>query len=1122
MEASLKQMVLNSYPYPIAVHFKKVINNERLANRNKISNQQLFLSVIDLFEVTNRFLATAALSEYIRTGHKNNELNMLVKSKFEKNLSTGDWQELFRETVRTLCSEEKLSELGNFLTDYYFKQTGNKPKIKKVEQLFSELIEVRNKKKGHSLNLTPEEYEVLYNENWSKLSSILSGLEFLQHFTLISPIEIEEHEVVEYFSMKGTNIVECFEPIHINQPMLENDILFVNDRNSEQSLKLSPLSFFDIAYDSDMEQYLWLYEGNKGKENNIKSLTYLGVTQSKNKIQTFENMEERRELLNQFIVMMSIFFKEELTKKLSTIYTPSFHAEDYYFKSQTGIIEYYVKTFFGRDEERNAIESFIANNASGFYLLKGVPGQGKTALLADIIKRNNSIHHFISENEGRNEEEAMIRSLYVQIAKKMNHPIEFVPNRPDDLKRSFSNLLQSFSDYLIEHGKKEIIVLDGLDEFKQLDYIQLNYLPEYLPKNVFIVASSRPVAALNQVIKRVNESHELEELHYSDIEQIIKLRIPHIDYESIRQLYKNSKGNPLLLTCMINRYEKLHKVDSVEETIESFFSSFVKQLREDENGTLSFHIMGLLTVSKEALTVYELSKLTSKPKYKILKAVEHISELLIKTERSYQLFHKKLAEFLMNSEEEMSFDEEEITEFHHQFVLTCNESLDEYSQRNKVYHLFELGEVKEILLLTDRKDYHQSIINLLTDSIQNKDKFTVKGKARVDQLIDELLNRNSTTQELLISALEHTIKRGYFDQVLKYVVEMKTDVIHSPLVRWKRQLLVAKCFREKGMLKEAIQEMDYILHTPNIPISGYEKMNLYLEYANAMRESGDRALAIKYYQLALNHCDKKTQLDYYLEIQHHLCDMEYVQSHFDQSLTNLRASIHLAQQEQLTLHVGKLNRIMGQVYYVLDDFEQSYDVYKKSLDCFHKVNNPINLGKIYNNIAEALVYLDVKEAEKFNTASLRLNGELSKQLEYGKAEMIKGMIERGKGNYDSGLVWINNSLNTLTEVGYKSGVGKTLYQKALTLASNGQWEEALEASRQSNELFINRATKGYQIFIIKNYLLQNLVLKELNQKEQLEKLLKYLPEIEFSEDTNVILERFSKNISAFLPKQGVK
>ena len=92
-----KELVKKQYPYPIATYYAKMQKEEMLISKKKSSYQKLFLSMIDAFEITLRFLGVVVIKEYLDTEKPNEDFNKLLIEKLFKKMSLGDWLSIFRD-----------------------------------------------------------------------------------------------------------------------------------------------------------------------------------------------------------------------------------------------------------------------------------------------------------------------------------------------------------------------------------------------------------------------------------------------------------------------------------------------------------------------------------------------------------------------------------------------------------------------------------------------------------------------------------------------------------------------------------------------------------------------------------------------------------------------------------------------------------------------------------------------------------------------------------------------------------------------------------------------------------------------------------------------------------------
>lgn len=67
---------------------------------------------------------------------------------------------------------------------------------------------------------------------------------------------------------------------------------------------------------------------------------------------------------------------------------------------QTGIIEDKTQEFVGRQFVFDAIDKFIENNPRGYFVVRGDPGIGKSALAAQLVKAKSCVYHFNIRAEG--------------------------------------------------------------------------------------------------------------------------------------------------------------------------------------------------------------------------------------------------------------------------------------------------------------------------------------------------------------------------------------------------------------------------------------------------------------------------------------------------------------------------------------------------------------------------------------------------------------------------------------------------------------------------------------------------------------------------------------------------
>lgn len=167
-------------------------------------------------------------------------------------------------------------------------------------------------------------------------------------------------------------------------------------------------------------------------------------------------------------------------------------------RDQTAYIEEKTEGFVGRRFVYDELEAFTHQADSGYFLVVGDPGIGKSALVAELVRGRRCLHHFNRRAEGVVTASAFLRNLCAQLI--VNYRLEYptLPPRADRDGGFLGELLRQVSARL-GPGEKLVIAVDALDEsdIDSLDAgVNALYLPNTLPKGVFLFVSSRDVDRL--------------------------------------------------------------------------------------------------------------------------------------------------------------------------------------------------------------------------------------------------------------------------------------------------------------------------------------------------------------------------------------------------------------------------------------------------------------------------------------------------------------------------------------------------------------------------------------------------------------------------------------------------
>ena len=155
----------------------------------------------------------------------------------------------------------------------------------------------------------------------------------------------------------------------------------------------------------------------------------------------------------------------------------------------TALIDERTAEFVGRRRFIERLWSTLDDSSlrSGYLLVHGEPGIGKTALLAKLVRDRKFVHHFNSTLVGITSRERFLRNVCAQLILRFNLPHSRLPEDAT----SDSSFLVSL---LVRAAEQEriVVAVDAIDEAVQDGNGQNRlFLPPALPPGVFFIVTMR-------------------------------------------------------------------------------------------------------------------------------------------------------------------------------------------------------------------------------------------------------------------------------------------------------------------------------------------------------------------------------------------------------------------------------------------------------------------------------------------------------------------------------------------------------------------------------------------------------------------------------------------------------
>lgn len=338
-----------------------------------------------------------------------------------------------------------------------------------------------------------------------------------------------------------------------------------------------------------------------------------------------------------------------------------------------------TRDFIGRDFVFAEIDRLMAdhNFPSGYILIRGEPGIGKTSLLSYLVKHRGYIHHFNISAQNIRTSRQFLANICAQL---ITHYHLDHTDLPNEATTDSSFLSQLLAEVTVKYPNKKIVVLvDALDETDDLGLppsVNRLYLPAVLRDGVYFIITAREesderlvVDRRHDIYLRDDDPNNLEDIRsyvhnfIGAHSQRMMARLLHwrIDEATfIDVVTTKSDGNFMYVRNVLNdiRDEKLgisdlNNVHNLPQGLRNYYKQHWRQMQEITGGefeTVYKHVIGILGVVREPVTIEQIAKWTKLDVRQVRKAIqqwrEFLQEDLISGLPHYRIYHASFQDFL--------------------------------------------------------------------------------------------------------------------------------------------------------------------------------------------------------------------------------------------------------------------------------------------------------------------------------------------------------------------------------------------------------------------------------------------------------------------------------------------
>jgi hypothetical protein len=329
-----------------------------------------------------------------------------------------------------------------------------------------------------------------------------------------------------------------------------------------------------------------------------------------------------------------------------------------------------TKHFVGRERVFAAIQQFLATERKGSFLLIGEPGQGKTTVLAEYVRRVGCPAHFNIGPAGIDSAEQFFESIQSQLG--TNYGVSTTPDAtaPSTAVRLAELLDRAGAARPV--GEPLVIVIDALDEVKDSPadgHANILHLPPVLSDGVFLLMSGRP-REYHFVSRDPQATHDLRKFpaeNRHDIETYLRDRMAGPEFETwlnkknwtvdraVNELSHRSENNFMYLHYVLQDIER-GNLEQLPTGLSGYYNDHWRRMGmlNRPMSELKLDVLQLLALVRGPVSARLIADVLSISVSEVRAVLDEWHEFLQVTREDgparYRLYHSSFQQFLLSKE----------------------------------------------------------------------------------------------------------------------------------------------------------------------------------------------------------------------------------------------------------------------------------------------------------------------------------------------------------------------------------------------------------------------------------------------------------------------------------------
>jgi hypothetical protein len=338
-----------------------------------------------------------------------------------------------------------------------------------------------------------------------------------------------------------------------------------------------------------------------------------------------------------------------------------------------------TREFVGRDFIFRAIDEAIGSQdfRSGYIIVAGEPGVGKTAFGAEFVKRRGCVHHFNLASQNIRSARDFLGNVCAQLIVRygLDHST-LPPEARDDSGYLVSLLLEATAK---SPGEPVVVLVDGLDEADDKNLppeTNVLYLPPTLPANTYMVVTTRPRHDYRLLVDSARDIFidDGSEQNLADVETYIRnfiaanedpmsSRITEWKVEPghfVITMIERSEGNFMYLVLVMRDIrdgrltaDSMDSIDKLPRGLLDYYRRHWRTMREHDPNLferLYEPVVCMLAAVKEPVSVEQVATWTGLDERRVTAVIHDWREFLNEEPQDgtalYRVYHASFRDFL--------------------------------------------------------------------------------------------------------------------------------------------------------------------------------------------------------------------------------------------------------------------------------------------------------------------------------------------------------------------------------------------------------------------------------------------------------------------------------------------